>query len=165
FTHGEGDEEEKKRFAQPPDLIMIDGGKGHLHAAMEVLDELDVVQFPICGLAKEDEEIYLPGQSLPIRLDRRNNGLRLLQQVRDEAHRFGITYHRNLRGKKMQKSSLRNIPGIGPAKERVLLRHFKTIENIKTATLEELKQVPGIPETLAGRIVEWYNTQTEQNNE
>lgn len=158
FQHGEqdgnADEDERKRFAEPPDLIMIDGGKGHLHAAMEVLDELDVQHFPICSLAKREEEIYLPGIPLPVRLDRRNEGLRLLQQVRDEAHRFGIAYHRNLRGKRMKKSALRDIPGIGPAKEKALLQKFGSLAKIKEATAEELQQVAGITKALAETILE-----------
>jgi excinuclease ABC subunit C len=156
FQHGEGDHEEKKRFAEPPDLIMIDGGKGHLHAAMEVLDELDITHFPICSLAKQEEEVFLPGHPFPIRMDRRNPGLRLLQQVRDEAHRFGITYHRTLRGKQMKRSSLQDIPGIGPAKERILFKQFKTIEAIKNATLQELESTPGIPPSIAKKIEEHF---------
>ena len=149
FSHASGDEESDKRFAKPPDLIMIDGGKGHLHAALDVLDELNMRHFPICSLAKREEEIYLPGMELPLRLDRRNQGLRLLQQVRDEAHRFGITYHRSLRGKRFTQSFLRMIPGIGPAKERALINHFGSLESIRQASLEDLQQVPGIPENLA----------------
>lgn len=144
---------ERKRFAEPPDLIMIDGGKGHLHAAMEVLDELDIQQFPLCSLAKREEEIYLPGNPLPVRLDRRNEGLKLLQQVRDEAHRFGITYHRNLRGKRMKKSALRDIPGIGPAKERALLQKFGSLEKLRQASAEDLQTVSGITVKLATDIL------------
>ncbi|HOL95016.1 MAG TPA: excinuclease ABC subunit UvrC [bacterium] len=161
FQHGGGDEAEKKRFAEPPDLILIDGGKGHLRAAMEVLDELDIQHFPICSLAKQEEEIYLPGVPLPIRLDRRHAGLRLLQQVRDEAHRFGITYHRGLRGKKMRESSLRQIPGIGPAKERALLRHLGSLEKIRAASVEELQTVPGIAKHHARRIYEYFHGEGE----
>lgn len=153
FQHGRENEPEKKRFAEPPDLIMIDGGKGHLHAAMEVLDEMDIQHFPICSLAKRDEEIYLPGALFPIRLDRRNVGLRLLQQVRDEAHRYGITYHRSLRGKPMRRSFLRAIPGIGPAKERELIERFGSLEKIKQASLDELLIVPGISKPLAESIL------------
>ncbi|MDX9752954.1 MAG: excinuclease ABC subunit UvrC, partial [bacterium] len=156
FSHGEAEPEEQQRFAEPPDLILIDGGKGHLHAAMEVLDELDVIHFPLCSLAKQEEEIFLPGSPYPIRLDRRNAGLRLLQQVRDEAHRFGITYHRHLRGQRMVRSSLRSIPGIGPAKERVLITHFRSMERIKQASREELLALKGISEELADAILSYY---------
>ena len=150
FSHGkEQDESESHRFADPPDLIVIDGGKGHLHAAMEILDELDIQYFPICSLAKREEEIYLPGHPLPVRLDRRNEGLRLLQQVRDESHRFGISYHRKLRGQRMKKSILRDIPGIGPKKERILLKKFGSLARISQASIEEINAVSGIPEQLA----------------
>ncbi|HQH74328.1 MAG TPA: excinuclease ABC subunit UvrC, partial [bacterium] len=162
FQHGGEDEAEKKRFAEPPDLILIDGGKGHLHAAMEVLDDMDIQHFPICSLAKQEEEIFLPGVPLAIRLDRRNPGLRLLQQVRDEAHRFGITYHRNLRGKKMRESSLRRIPGIGPAKERALLRQLGSLEKIRAATVDELQTVPGIAGHHARRIYDYFHGEGEE---
>lgn len=154
FKHGENkDEDEKKRFAEPPDLIMIDGGKGHLHAAMEVLDELDIQHFPICSLAKREEDIYLPGVPMPIRLDRRSEGLKLLQQVRDEAHRFGITHHRQLRGQRMKKSILRDIPGVGPAKERALLQKFGSIEKLREANEEDLQSLPGVTAPLAKIIL------------
>ncbi len=152
FKHGEGDEAEKKRFAEPPDLLLIDGGKGQLNAALEVLDELDIRHFPICSLAKREEEIYLPGFSYPLRLDRRNPGLRLLQQVRDESHRFGITYHRKLRGEKFKKSLLRDIPGIGPTKERLLLTRFGSLDGLRKASMEEIQSLPGITGDLVERI-------------
>lgn len=153
FHHGEENAEEKKRFAEPPDLIVIDGGKGHLHAAMEALDELDIKHFPICSLAKQEELIFLPGVPNPIRLSRRHQGLRLLQQVRDEAHRFGITYHRKLRGKRVRKTSLRDIAGIGPAKERALIDCFGSVEAIRSASAFELTAVSGITFDLAQCII------------
>ena len=165
FTHGEDDAAEKKRFAKPPDLILIDGGRGQLNAALEVLDELDIHQFPICSLAKQEEEIYLPGVPQPIRLDRRNDGLRLLQQVRDEAHRFGNTFHAQLRGAKMRSSSLRKISGIGPSKERALLKRFSSLEGIRQATVEDLQAVPGITETLAQRILQQLKKSGEERNQ
>ncbi len=152
FQHGEENAEEKKRFAEPPDLIVIDGGKGHLHAAMETLDEQDIKHFPICSLAKQEELIFLPGIMNPIRLSRRHPGLRLLQQIRDEAHRFGIGYHRKLRGKRIKKTSLCEIQGIGPAKERTLIRRFGSIEAIRSTTEDELTALPGITAELARRI-------------
>jgi len=164
FLHGQGNEEEKKRFAEPPDLILIDGGKGHLQAALEALDELDIHHFPICSLAKREEEIYLPGVSAPIRLNRRNSGLRLLQQVRDEAHRFGLAYHRQLRGKKFQRSALRDIPGVGPARERLLLRRFGSLEALRNASLEEIAAAPGITQDLARRILDCINTPPRQSD-
>lgn len=152
FSHGDGDEAEAKRFADPPDLILIDGGRGQLNAALEILDELDVAHFPICSLAKREEEIYLPHFPMPVRLDRRNEGLRLLQYVRDESHRFGNTFHAMLRGKRIRHSSLRNIDGVGPAKEKALLNHFGTIESIRSASTDDLCAVPGITRPLAERI-------------
>ena len=121
---------------------------------MEALDEMDIPNFPICGLAKKEELIYLPGLSEPIRLERRNLGLRLLQYVRDEAHRFGNSYNAQLRGKRVQHSTLRNIKGVGPAKERALLRHFGSIKKMKSAPIEELCHVPGVTEELAQRILD-----------
>jgi excinuclease ABC subunit C len=156
FQHGDNNDLEKKRFADPPDLIMIDGGKGHLQAAMEVLDDLDIQHFPICSLAKREEEIFIPGIPLPYRLDRRNEGLRLLQQVRDEAHRFGITYHRNLRGKRIRQSTLRQIPGIGPAKEKVLLKYFGSVEKIRNASIDDFETIPAIPTKLAKAIIDYF---------
>lgn len=154
FTHGKDNPDEKDRFAEPPDLVMIDGGKGHLNAALEILDELDIKQFAICSLAKREEEIFLPGLSLPIHLDRRNKGLQLLQNVRDEAHRFGTTFHAKLRGKKMKESLLRKIPGIGPAKERDLLKRFGSMAKIKECSVDELTEVSGITTEMANRILE-----------
>jgi len=154
FRHGEGEEEEKKRFAKPPDLLLIDGGKGHLHAAMAVLEELEIAYFPVCSLAKREEEIFLPGLDIPLRLDRRNGGLRLLQQVRDEAHRFGLAYHRRLRGRPLRRSALRRIPGIGPARERALLKQFGSLEALRAASAEEMASLPGITPALARKIWE-----------
>lgn len=153
FLHGKDDKDEKDRFAEPPDLVMIDGGKGHLNAILELLDELDIKQFALCSLAKREEEIFLPGLSQSIKLDRRNKGLRLLQNVRDEAHRFGTTFHAKLRGKKMKESALRKIPGIGPAKERDLLKRFGSVAKIKELSVKDLTQIQGITEILAETIL------------
>ncbi|MFH1741734.1 MAG: excinuclease ABC subunit UvrC, partial [bacterium] len=132
FTHGDhSDENEKKRFAHDPDLLLIDGGRGQLNAALEVLQELGLERYPVVSLAKREEEVYLPDEGEPLRLDRRHEGLRLLQRVRDEAHRFAITYHRERRSKKLKKSALSGIQGIGPAKERLLLRRFGSVEKIR----------------------------------
>jgi len=161
FLHGAEEEAEKQKFAESPDLLLIDGGKGQLNAALEVLDELEIRHFPICSLAKREEEIYLPGLATPIRLDRRNAGLRLLQQVRDESHRFGIAYHRKLRGQKFKKSLLRDIPGIGPAKERALLQRFGSLEGLRAASVEEMTSLPGIKAELAGQILQTIKKRNE----
>ena len=103
-----------KRFAYPPNLLLIDGGKGQLGVAVRVLEELGLEDICVASLAKRFEEVYVPGQAEPVRIPRDSEALYLLQQVRDEAHRFAITYHRQLRGKKMTRSVLDDVPGLGP---------------------------------------------------
>lgn len=134
-----------------PDLVLIDGGKGHLHAALEVLQELKL-DLPVVGIAKEFEQLFLPGQREPIALPPQSSALQLLQRVRDEAHRFAIGYHRLLRGKRTLHSALDDIPGIGGRKKQDLLVRFGSVEAIRRAKLEDLSQVRGISETLAHRI-------------
>ena len=127
-----------------PQLIVIDGGKGQLSFALEALMELGIAdQVFIVGLAKRLEEVIVPGDPLPLFLDRNSSSLRVLMQIRDEAHRFGITHHRNLRSKAQTVSALRAIPGVGEATEQKLLRHFKSLKRIKEASLEELTAVVG----------------------
>src|SRR6202045_5181686 len=116
-----------------PDLIIIDGGKGQLSAAMEVLQELHV-DIPTVGLAKENEEIFTPGSPDPIMLPRSSQGLYMVQRIRDEAHRFGITYHRKLRSDHTFKSVLDEIPGIGPKRKKALLTHFGSVKAIGAAS-------------------------------
>jgi excinuclease ABC subunit C len=136
-----------------PNLIIIDGGKGQLNAALEVLEEFELRDaIPIVGLAKREEEIFLPGQSEPVILPRKSQGLFLVQRIRDEAHRFGVTYHRNLRGKSATRSSLDDIEGIGPKRRRALLSKFGSIEAIKEASIEELAAVPGMNQKAAEAI-------------
>lgn len=136
-----------------PDLIVVDGGKGHLNIANKILHELNIITVDVIGLAKEEgrhdkgataEQIFLPNAKDPLYLRKNSQVLFLLQQIRDEAHRFAITYHRQLRSKKVLKSSLDDIPGIGPAKKRTLLKHFGSLKKIKEASDEELKKVPGL---------------------
>lgn len=157
FMHGKDDPDVKDNFAEPPDLVMIDGGKGHLNAILELLDELDIKQFALCSLAKREEEIFLPGLSQSIKLDRRNKGLRLLQNVRDEAHRYGTTFHATLRSKRMKESALRKIPGIGPSKERELLKRFGSVAKIKELAVNDLTKVSGITGILAEEIIKCLN--------
>ena len=136
-----------------PNLIIIDGGKGQLNAALEVLDEFELRDaIPIVGLAKREEEIFLPGESKPVILPRKSQGLYLVQRVRDEAHRFGVTYHRKLRGKSAIRSSLDDIEGIGPKRRRELLKKFGSIQGIREASLEELATVPGMNKKAAEAI-------------
>jgi excinuclease ABC subunit C len=145
-------EEEYADFSVFPDLIVIDGGKGQLNAAKEVLKELNLDDLAIIGLAKREEEIFLEDKSDPIVLDSSTPALHLLQRVRDEAHRFAVSYHHQLRGKQTGKSALDTVPGVGPARKKALLRHFGSVNKIKDASLEELQKVPGISEQLAGVI-------------
>ncbi len=161
FTYlREGDEEEKKRFARKPDLVLIDGGRGQLNVALSVLRDLHLEYLPVVSLAKKEEEIHIPDHEEPLKLDRRHEGLRLLQRVRDEAHRFAITYHRERRGKKRRRSILADIPGIGPAKERLLLRRFGSVEKIRKASVEEIAQLQGVTGTLARTILEHLQSDT-----
>lgn len=145
---------ETSRFAKFPDLLLIDGGKGQLSSVMEVLTELGLTHIPTIGLAKQEEEIFLPDRDESIRLPRRSDALRLLQRVRDEAHRFAITYHKSLRDKKTVHSELDQVIGIGPKRKQLLLKHFGSIKRIREATLQELAQAPGMNIKIAESIKE-----------
>ncbi len=145
---------EGSKFAKFPDLLLIDGGKGQLSAVGEVLAELGLDHLPRIGLAKQEEEIYLPGREEPVRLSRRSEALKLLQRVRDEAHRFAITYHKSLRDQRTVASSLDLVTGIGPKKKQALLKHFGSVKRIREASLEELMKVEGINAKLAESIKE-----------
>ena len=140
-----------------PDLIVIDGGKGQLGMACGVLEELNLTHIPIIGLAKEFEEIYLPNTSRPIIIPKNNRALHLLQQVRDESHRFAITYHRKLRSKNISQSSLDDIKGIGKKRKINLLKEFGSIENIRNASLEELQNVDGMSKNSAQNVFDYYH--------
>ena len=147
--------EEQGRFSYPPSLILIDGGPGQLGRAEKVLDELDL-DIPAIGLAKRMEEVYLPGQPDPIRIPRDAEALYLLQQIRDEAHRFAITYHRNLRSKSMVDSILDEVPGVGPGRKKALITRFGSVKKMREATVEELADV--IPKTVAESVWEALHT-------
>ena len=140
---------EEGRF---PDLILIDGGKGQLNAACEALDVLELSHLPIMGLAKRFEHIFLPNRSDPIVLRRDNPTLHLIQRLRDEAHRFAVTYHRNLRSRELSHSILDEIPNIGPKRKQGLLQHFGSVADIRGASLDELLAVKGIPHSVAAGI-------------
>ncbi len=135
-----------------PDLVLIDGGKGQVSAAREVLDELGLADLPMAGLAKEREELFLPGRSDPVVLPATSPALYLLQRLRDEAHRFAITYHRKVRAAAATRSILDDLPGVGPARKRALLRVFGTAKAVKAASVDEIAAVPGIPRSLAETI-------------
>jgi excinuclease ABC subunit C len=143
-----------EKWAALPDLILIDGGKGQLSAAVEALKDKGAGSIPIIGLAKEHEEIFLPGRATPIILDERSPARRLLQRVRDEAHRFALGYHGKLRQKTAVGSALDGIPGIGPARRRALLKHFGSLTGVRAAAAEELAAVKGITPQLARLIKE-----------
>lgn len=135
-----------------PDLVIIDGGKGQLNAAVQVMRELGVYQIPTVGLAKRFEEIYVPGEEEPIVLPRGSEGLYLVQRIRDEAHRFAITFHRQVRGKSSVQSALDTIPGIGPKRKKALLRKFGSVKAIREADVEEIASTVGFTRTLAERV-------------
>jgi excinuclease ABC subunit C len=141
-------------FLTLPDLIIIDGGKGQLSAAVEVLAELGLDGLEVCGLAKQNEEIFLPQRADPVVIPRDSPTLFLVQRIRDEAHRFAITRHRARRGREALRSRLDVVSGLGPARKRALLRHFGSIDGIKEASVDELAAVPGIPMSVALRIKE-----------
>ena len=150
-----GDEgaEEALRWAMP-DLVIIDGGKGQVSAAKEVLDEIGLHDLPLAGLAKEREELFLPGSSDPIVLPPTSTALYLVQRLRDEAHRFAITYHRDLRSKRQVHSAFDDLPGVGPKRRRALLRVFGSAKRVREAPVEQIAAVPGIGAALAARIKE-----------
>jgi excinuclease ABC subunit C len=152
FRRAQNQDEQETSWTNIPDLVIIDGGKGQLGAALEVFNELDITEIPVVGLAKENEELYLPGRSDPVMLPRTSQSLFLVQRIRDEAHRFAITYHRNLRGKKSIRSALDDVPGIGPTRKRALLRHFGTVKAIREANVDALVAVPGISRVAAETI-------------
>jgi excinuclease ABC subunit C len=135
-----------------PDLVIVDGGKGQLSAAVGVMEELDLRDVPLAGLAKRFEELYLPHRAAPIVLDRRSQALYLVQRLRDEAHRFAITYHRDVRGKRALRSELDDIAGIGPARKKALLKRFGSVRKIREASVEALAATPGITAELAERL-------------
>ncbi len=135
-----------------PDLIVIDGGKGQLNAALAELTKLGLERIPIIGLAKEFEEIYRPGESEPLRLSHDSGALKLLQRVRDESHRFANTYNAQLRLKKISESILDEFPGIGERRKAALLKKFGSVQRLRAATVEELAAVPGFGGKAAGRI-------------
>src|SRR5439155_18484280 len=139
--------------AYPPNLVVIDGGPAQVDAAVRALDELGIDDIAVCGLAKRLEEVWLPGEDAPVNMARSSEGLYLLQRVRDEAHRFAITYHRAKRSKAMAVSELDGVPGLGPARRATLLRHFGSVRKIAGATEAEIAEVPGIGPRLASAVL------------
>jgi excinuclease ABC subunit C len=142
-----------RRFAYPPQLVVVDGGQPQVNAVATVLAELGITDVALCGLAKRLEEVWQPGEDFPVILPRTSEALYLLQRVRDEAHRFAITFHRQRRSKRMTASALDNIPGLGETRRKALLRHFGSLKRLAQATPEEITEVPGIGRRTAEAVL------------
>ncbi|WP_030452229.1 excinuclease ABC subunit UvrC [Herbidospora cretacea] len=142
-----------RKFAYPPNLVVVDGGPAQAAAAQRALDELGIDDVAVCGLAKRLEEVWLPGDDQPVILPRTSEALYLLQRLRDEAHRFAITYHRAKRSRSLKESALDAVPGLGPARRQALLRHFGSVKRLGDATAAEICEVPGIGPATAEAIV------------
>ena len=149
---GDEDAAQGNSWGAVPDLVLIDGGKGQLSAALEVFLELGLDDIPLASLAKENEWLYVPHSPEPIILPRDSQALYLVQRIRDEAHRFAITYHRNLRSKGSLSSPMELVTGIGPKRKKMLMRRFGSLKGIKEAAVEEIAAVPGMTRSLALRL-------------
>ena len=151
-------EKEYGSFSKFPDLLLMDGGRGQVNIALSVLDELHI-DIPVCGMVKDDNHrtrgLYYNNVEIPI--DTRSEGFKLITRVQDEAHRFAIEYHKSLRSKAQVKSVLDDIPGVGPARRKALMRHFKSIEDVKAATAEEISEIPEIPLPIAEGIYAYFH--------
>jgi len=141
-----------------PDLLVVDGGKGQLSSAVAVLEEQGCAGIPACGLAKEEELIFLPGRPEPVRLPEQSPALKMMQRLRDEAHRFAVTYHRQLRGKRNLKSMLEEVEGVGATRRRELMRAFGSVDKIRGAGLDELAAVPGMNRKAARAVYDYFNS-------
>ncbi|WP_043109944.1 excinuclease ABC subunit UvrC [Paraoerskovia marina] len=149
---------ERRRFAYPPQLVVVDGGPPQVAAAARALADLGIDDVALCGLAKRLEEVWLPGEPFPVVLPRSSEGLYLLQRLRDEAHRFAITYHRKRRSKGMTASVLDDVPGLGPARRKALLAEFGSVKKMRAATVEEIGAVRGMGASTAAAVVEALST-------
>jgi len=143
-----------------PELLLLDGGKGQLSAVAPVLRRLGTSEIALAALAKRNEEVFLPNRSTPIRLPRRDAALQLLQRIRNEAHRFAISYNRKLRGRRTIRSELSEIPGIGPQRQRALLSRFGSVRSLSKAEVEDIAQLPGFSEGLALRVLSHLRAQS-----
>ncbi|MER6380265.1 excinuclease ABC subunit UvrC [Streptomyces sp. NPDC001250] len=146
------DEGRPKKFAYPPQLVVVDGGQPQVAAARRALDELGIDDIAVCGLAKRLEEVWLPGDDDPVVLPRTSEGLYLLQRVRDEAHRFAITYQRTKRAKRFRAGPLDDVPGLGETRKQALIKHFGSVKKLRSATIEQIQEVPGIGRKTAETI-------------
>ncbi|TLS42478.1 excinuclease ABC subunit UvrC [Streptomyces montanus] len=156
WTDGENglteDDGRPKRFAYPPQLVVVDGGQPQVAAAHRALDELGIDDIAVCGLAKRLEEVWLPGEDDPVVLPRTSEGLYLLQRVRDEAHRFAITYQRTKRARRFKASPLDDVPGLGETRKQTLIKHFGSLKKLRSATIDQICEVPGIGRKTAEAI-------------
>ena len=143
------DGERDESFSQTPNLVVVDGGKGQLAAALAAMEELDLTRVAVIALAKREEEVFVPGVPVPIALGRSSPALQLLQQIRDEAHRVALRYHRQRRGARSMETIFETLPGVGPVRRRALLRHFGSVERFLEASQDELEGVPGLPQKTA----------------
>ncbi|WP_173402156.1 excinuclease ABC subunit UvrC [Synechococcus sp. KORDI-49] len=149
-----------------PDVVMIDGGKGQLSAVMEALRELDLQEeLQVCSLAKQREEVFLPGESQPLDSEPDQLGVALLRRLRDEAHRFAVSFHRQQRGERMKRSRLSDIPGLGPKRVKELLAHFHSIDAIQLASIERLSQAPGVGSSLAREIHGFFHPDASEQSD
>lgn len=147
---------EPAKFAYPPNLVVVDGGQPQVAAATRALEDLGITDIYVVGIAKRLEELWLPGDDFPVILPRTSHALYLIQRIRDEAHRFAITFHRSKRGKEMVKSALDTVPGLGPAKREALIKHFGSLKQLSEASAQELQEVPGIGPAMAQKILERF---------
>ena len=148
-------EERHRKFSYPPNLLLVDGGRPQLNVAVRVVEELGLEgEISVAALAKRFEEVYLPGRDDPVRIPRQSEALYLLQRIRDEAHRFAITYHRNLRGKRMTKSVLDDVPGLGPARKKRLVKELGGVKAVRQAPLENLLALPWLPDNVGRAVFE-----------
>jgi excinuclease ABC subunit C len=142
-----------KKFVYAPGLVVVDGGPPQVAAARQAMDELGLGDIPVCGLAKRLEEVWLPDDEDPVIFSRTSEGLYLLQRLRDEAHRFAITHHRNRRSKSMVESVLDEVPGLGEVRRKTLLRHFGSLRKLRQASVDEVAELPGFGRRTAESVV------------
>ena len=160
MTQREDGPRRPQKFAYPPQLLLVDGGKGQLGVAIKVVEEMGLAdEIPVAALAKQFEEVFVPGSSDPVRIPRQSEALYLLQRVRDEAHRFAIDYHRTLRGKRMTTSVLDDVPGLGPTRRKRLVKEFGGVKAIREAPLEKLEELKWLPKSVAQALYDKLHTQ------
>ncbi|MEZ0339724.1 excinuclease ABC subunit UvrC [Mycobacterium sp. pV006] len=160
---GRADEERPKRFAYPPNLFVVDGGAPQVNAAAAVLEDLGVTDVAVIGLAKRLEEVWVPAEPDPVILPRNSDGLYLLQRIRDEAHRFAVSYHRSKRSKRMTASALDSVRGLGEHRRKALVTHFGSLAKLRAASIEEITTVPGIGEATARAVLEALGSSSDSD--